>query len=129
MHKLTFKNNKDRTLSRMLLWANCHKRRKPYTKTTTDEYGLWLVKDTGIYLTSPTDEKFVNSRGAVNTVGYAHGYKPTKANQDYLWDKTYAVSRDDFAEFIPLTTDQVARVIRGGHIVINLGQTQLDVAA
>ena len=129
MHKLTFKNNRDRTLSRMLLWANCHKRRKPYTKTTTEEYGLWLVKDEGIYLMSPTDEKFVNSRGVINTVVYARGYKPTKKNQDYLWDKTHAVSGDDFAEFIPLATDQIARVIRGGHIVINLGPTLLDVAA
>ena len=129
MHKLTFKNNKDRTLSKMLLWANFHKRRKPYTKTTTEEYGLWLVKDEGIYLMSPTDEKFVDSRGVINTVIYAHGYKPTKANQDTLWDKTYAVSRDDFAEFISLTTDQVARVVRGGDIVININETQLAVAA
>lgn len=129
MHKLTFKNNKDRTLSKMLLWANCHKRRKPYTKTTTEEYGLWLVKDEGIYLMSPTDEKFVDSKGVINTVVYARGYKPTKKNQDYLWDKTHAVSGDDFAEFIPLTTDQVARVVRGGDIVININETQLAVAA
>ena len=68
MHKLTFKNDKRRTLSRMLLWANGNKRRKPYTKTTTKEYGLWLVKDEGIYLMSPTDEKFVDSKGVITTV-------------------------------------------------------------
>ena len=129
MHKLTFKNDKHRTLSKMMLWAKGNKRRKPYTKTTTKEYGLWLVKDEGIYLMSPTDEKFVDSRGVINTVVYAYGYKPTKANQDTLWDRTYAVSRDDFAEFIPLTTDQVTRVVMGGGIVININETQLEVAA
>ena len=78
MHKLTFKNNKDRTLSRMLLWANCHKRRKPYTKTTTDEYVLWLVKDDGIYLMSPTDENFCLDGDEISSIVHAEGYKPTK---------------------------------------------------
>jgi len=129
MHTLTFKNDKANTLSKMLEWANNHPRRIPYTKTTTDKHGLWLVKDHGIYLMSPTDENFVNSEGVKNTVVYAYGYKPTNKNQDYLWDKTHAVSGDDFAEFVALTTDQVERVLRGGHITIKLSATQMGVAA
>ena len=127
MHKLIFRNDKANTLSKMLEWANNHPRRIPYTKTTTNKKGLWLVKDDGIYLMSPTDDNFVNSNGDKNTVVYAQGYKPTKKNRDYLWDKTYAVSRDDFAEFIPLSAPMIARVNQGHPIRINLSATTFDV--
>ena len=80
------------------------------------------MKDDGIYLMSPTDEKFPS-------VVYAKGYKPTKGNCDTLWDKTYAVSPDDFVEFIQLKPDQIDRVKRGGHITIKISATQLQVIA
>ena len=129
MHKLTFKNDKANTLVKMLTWANGRPRRIPYSNDTTNSQGLWLVKDEGIYLMSPTDEKFVDEFGVVNTVVYARGYKPTKTNRDTLWDKTYDVSSDDFTKFVTLTADQVARVLDGGGITIKLNATTLEIAA
>ena len=43
----------------------------------------------------------------LNLVVYADGYEPTEENKDTLWDDTYEFSRDDFAEFIPLTSTQM----------------------
>ena len=122
MHKLTFKNDKANTLAKMLRWANGRPRRIPYSTTITNSQGLWLVKDEGIYLMSPTDKKF-------RTVVYARGYKPTKTNRDTLWDKTHDVSGDDFAEFVHLDAGQVTRVLDGGGITIKLNKTTLEIAA
>ena len=129
MHKLTFKNDKANTLAQMLKWANGHPRRIPYATTITNSQGLWLIKDEGIYLMSPTDENFVDKLGVANTVVYARGYKPTKTNRDTLWDKTYDVSSDDFTKFVTLTADQVARVLDGGGITIKLNATTLEITA
>ena len=85
MHKLIFKNDKAGTLAKMMEHSNAHKRRIPYTQDETTDQGLWLVKDHGIYLMSPTAENFIMTND-VNTVVYARGYKPTKANRDTLWD-------------------------------------------
>jgi hypothetical protein len=120
MSLLIFKNDKAGTLANMMEFSNAHKRRKPYTNEETEEYGLWLVKDEGIYLMSPTDNRF-------EKVVYARGYKPTKENRDTLWDKTHAVSGDDFAEFVQLTEDQMANVVKGGSIAIELDETQIAV--
>lgn len=122
MHKLIFKNDKAGTLAKMMKHSNAHKRRIPYTKEETYDYGLWLVKDEGIYLMSPTDKRF-------ETVVYARGYKPTKANRDTLWDKTHAVSGDDFAEFVRLTPNMVRNVLRGSDITIELSETEMAVTA
>ncbi len=129
MTKLVFKNDKANTLAKMMAWSNDRPRRIPYTKEYTDEHGLWLVKDEGIYLMSPSDDNFVSSDGVVNTVVYARGYKPTKANRDTLWDKTHAVSGDDFAEFIKLTSDQTTRIMQGFPIEIALSSTTVRVTA
>jgi hypothetical protein len=118
--KLTFKNDKAGTLAKMMKHSNAHKRRIPYTQDETE--------DQGIYLMSPTAENFIMSND-VNTVVYARGYKPTKANRDTLWDKTHAVSGDDFAEFVRLTPNMVRNVLRGGDITIELGETQMAVTA
>jgi|TARA_R110000787_G_scaffold193696_1_gene305242 hypothetical protein len=127
MAKLIFKNDKNDTLAKMMKWAEAHKRRIPYGQGGTKESGLWLVKDEGIYLMSPTEEKFVNDKKSVNTVVYASGYKPTKTNQDTLWDKTHDVSGDDFAEFIGLNDIQKRRVLEGCEIEINWGKKQYSV--
>ncbi len=127
MHKFFFDNDKNNTLSDMVAWASDRPRKIPYVKEYTDDMGLWLVKDEGIYLMSPTDERFVDKKGTKNKVVYAKGYKPTKANQDTLWDKTYDVSPDDFAEFIPLTDDQLRRAKNGYPIRIELSETQLNI--
>ena len=122
MTKLTFKNDMANTLADMLMWARHHERHIPYSQEPTEEYGFWLVKDEGIYLMSPTDDRF-------DKVVYARGYKPTNGNRDTLWDKTHEVSPDDFAEFIPLDIYQMERILRGGDITIKLNATNLEVTA
>ena len=112
----------------MVEWSKTHRRRIPYTKDYTDDLGLWLVKDDGIYLMASTDENYVNQKGVINTVVYARGYKPTKANRETLWHKTHAVSGDDFAEFINLTPDQTTRVMKGFPIEIALTSTTFSIA-
>ena len=128
MHKLTFKNDKAKTLTQMLEWSMRQERRKPYNKKPTSQHGFWLVKDDGIYLMSSTTKKFAIGE-QTNTVVYARGYKPTKRNENTLWDKTHAVSGDDFAEFIPLQDDQRIRILAGGDITIRLSATKLEVSA
>ena len=127
MNRLTFKNDKENTLKQMMEWSNNRPRRLPYTKDYTDELGLWLVKDEGIYLMSPSDESFVASDGVVNTVVYAQGYKPTKANRDTLWDKTHTVSPDDFAEWIPFNKKQAEAIGQGRSVVIRLSKNHIDI--
>jgi hypothetical protein len=58
---------------------------------------------------------------------YAQGYSP-KVGDD-LWHKTYAVSRDDFLEFIPLDERQIVRLENGGDLTIRLSETQLEIIA
>ena len=129
MHKLKFYNDKNNTLSDMIAWAITRPRKIPYVKEYTDDMGLWLVKDEGIYLMSPTEENFVNGEGVINTVVYARGYKPTKENRDTLWEKTHQVSGDDFAEFITLSPDMVRNVLNGGTITIELNETEMAITA
>ena len=126
MHKLIFKNDKAKTLAKMLEWSNSRERRKPYNNKPTSEHGFWLVKDDGIYLMAPTTESFATGK-KINTVVYARGYKPTKGNEGSLWDKTHAVSGDDFAEFVPLQDDQRVRILAGGDLTIELSENQMAV--
>ena len=70
--KLIFKNDKAGTLAKMMKHSNAHKRRIPYTQDETEDQGLWIVKDEGIYLMSPTAENFIMTND-VNTVVYARG--------------------------------------------------------
>jgi hypothetical protein len=110
----------------MLNWMKTHERKIPYVDETTDEYGLWLVKDHGIYVMSPSKERDLTKDDHTHVI-YAQGYSP-KVGDD-LWDKTHAVSGDDFAEFIPLDERQVARLENGGDLTIRLSETQLEIRA
>ena len=129
MHNLIFKNDKAGTLAKMMEHSNANKRRLPYVQDETKDEGLWLVKDEGIYLMSPTKENFVDGKGVINTVVYARGYKPTKENRDTLWEKTHQVSGDDFAEFITLSPNMIRNVLNGGTITIELNETEMTVTA
>ena len=119
MHKLTFKSDE---FPRMLAHMMKHPRKIPYEKTNTADYGLWLVKDDGIYVMSPSDKRDMDGDGV--HVIYADGYD---RDQEDIWDKTYAVSGDDFAEFIPLHRKQVQRLIQGGELKILLSATEFEV--
>jgi hypothetical protein len=122
-------------LAPMMKHAMAHERKLPYAEKVTKQQGLWLVKDEGIYLMSPTEKRFRNAwankslKPEHSTVVYANGYKPTKANRDTLWDKTYSVSPDDFVEFLPLGEGQVTNICKGGSITVWIEGEQLEYAA
>ena len=121
MHKLTFKSDE---FPRMLSHMRKHPRKIPYEEKNTARYGLWLIKDDGIYVMSPSDKRDMDGDGA--HVIYADGYD---RDQEDIWDKTYAVSRDDFVEFIPLLYDQMEKLMQGGELKILLSATELEVHA
>jgi hypothetical protein len=102
-----------------------HDRKIPYVDETTDEYGLWLVKDEGIYLMSPSSERDIVSKNKCHVI-YARGYSPRVKD---LWEKTHDVSGDDFAEFIPLSEQQMIRVRRNGELDIRLSETEVSIYA
>ena len=122
MHTLKFKSKEFR---RMLNFMIRHERRKPYTNEKTSEYGLWLVKDQGIYLMSPTSERDLVNEESSHII-YAKGYSPKAEN---LWEKTHMVSGDDFAEFIPLELPQVERLKEGGDLTIRISDTEIEIRA
>ena len=125
-NRLTFKGP---DLVMVLVWARNNDAVYPYTHKPVDEQGLWLVKDEGIYLMSAcnTDGKGLKKADGKPVVTYARGYDPKY--EDDLWEKTYAVSHDDFAEFIPLGqlfeewTDQQLR-----YLAVTLDEKTLEVA-
>jgi hypothetical protein len=127
MHKLKFKSNKTlRSLAKETLNADTFK--IAYKKETTDQKGFFLVKDEGIYLMN----SYVNKDGErknVNSVVYAQRFNPKYDLKGDLWDRTYEVSRDDFAENIPFEEEALMRIASGGDITINLSETQMEVIA
>lgn len=127
MHKLKFKSNKTlRSLAKETL--NADKFKIAYMKETTDQKGFFLVKDEGIYLMN----SYVNKDGErknVNSVVYASGYNPKHDKHNDLWERTYQVSADDFAENLPFEEEALMRIASGGDITINLSDTQMEVIA
>ncbi len=122
MHTLKFRSKE---FTRMINWMIPRKRKIPYVNETTDEYGLWLVKDEGIYLMAPSPERDIVSNDKCHVI-YARGYSPRVKD---LWEKTHAVSGDDFAEFIPLSEQQMKRVALFGELDIRLSETEVSIYA
>ena len=122
MHRLKFRSKE---FARMIDHMVKHDRKIPYVDETTDEYGLWLVKDEGIYLMSPSSERDIVSKNKCHVI-YARGYSPRVKD---LWEKTHAVSGDDFAEFIPLSEQQMKRVALFGELDIRLSETEVSIYA
>ena len=130
MTALHFKNNVPYSqLKRIVQHSQKVKRKIPYEDKYTKDMGVWLVKDHGIYLMAPTDEERDIDENGHTVVCYAEGFSPKVED---LWHKTYAVSRDDFAEFIPLNREQVADILatpRGKRgLTIKLTETQIGVS-
>ena len=127
-HRLIFKSNKSlRKLARDTLKASNFK--IAYREKYTSKKCFYLVKDDGIYLmncysNNPNKEL---GRDEPNTVIYASGFNP-KYNKD-IWEKTYEVSRDDFAENIFFSDDQLERILNGGNVDICLSETEYEVRA
>jgi len=65
----------------------------------------------------------------VEHVVYASGFNPKHDKNDDLWDRTHAISGDDFAENIPLDISQLNRLRDGGNLTIKLTPTTLQVEA
>ena len=95
-------------------------------KYTTDK-SFYLVKDDGIYLMNAYQTPKDKTPKTNSTVVYASGFNP-KYNKD-VWEDSYQVSRDDFAENIYFTNDQLKRVANGGSIDISLTEDSIGVRA
>ena len=98
--------------------------RVPYTKKTTKQKGFYFVKDEGIYVMNG----YANKDNEDNLVVYALGYDPHK--DDDVWERSWrAVDRDDFAESIPLSDEQLQRLVEGGHLVLEFSATAIKIEA
>ena len=127
-HKLKFRSNKSLVkLARDTIKASNFK--VAYRNKYTTEKCFYLVKDDGIYLmncyTTKPDQAL--GRDKPNTVVYASGYNP-KYN-DNVWEDSYQVSRDDFADNMYFTDDQLFRIANGGDINITITPTSYEVRA
>ena len=96
--------------------------RIPYTKKTTKQKGFYFVKDEGIYVMNG----YANKDPEDNLVVYALGYDPHK--DDDVWERSWrAVGRDDFAESIPLSEQQLTRLLLGRHLVLEVSETDIKI--
>jgi len=121
-HKLKFRSNKSLVkLARDTIKASNFK--IAYRDKYTAEKCFYLVKDDGIYLMNC----YKDNPNKSNTVIYASGYNP-KYN-DNVWEDTYQVSRDDFADNMYFTDDQLDRIANGGDINITITPTSYEVRA
>jgi len=126
MTTLTFNSNKTlKSLARETLFAKEFK--TAYVDETTNERSFWLVKDEGIYVMNCYVKN--GKREKVNQVIYASGFNPKHDKNDDLWDRTHAVSGDDFAENIPLGISQLNHLRDGGNLTIKLTSEYIEVIA
>ena len=126
MTTLTFNSNKNlKSLARETLSSKVF--HQPYTQETTEQRGIFLVKDEGIYIMDAYADKHPDSYN--RRVIYASGYNPKHDKYGDLWDRTYAVSRDDFGEFVRMDDDALIRIMKGGKITIKLTPTTMEVRA
>lgn len=102
--------------------------RLPYSKKTTSEKGVFFVKDEGIYLMNAFDQEKGETPSKSGLVTYALGYDPKK-NEDVHQDSVEAVGGDDFGEFLPLSDEQLDRIINGGKVWVRVTQEEIEVSA
>ena len=87
-----------------------------------------LVKDHGIYVMSGAahDKELWDAKAKKFKVAYAKGFDP---DQEDLWEKTYAVSGDDFAESVPLSKTQLLNIAKGQPLRIRITPTEMLINA
>ena len=125
-HKLKFRSNKSLVkLARDTIKASNFK--VAYRNKYTTEKCFYLVKDDGIYLMNAYKTPKGKTPKTNKTVVYASGYNP-KYN-DNVWEDSYQVSRDDFADNMYFTDDQLDRIANGGDINITITPTSYEVRA
>jgi hypothetical protein len=108
-----------------------NKCRIPYTNKISKEPGMWLVKDSGVYLmaagSGPKVPAGPKGKDGVDRplVVYAVGHDPNKDKETWHYDREVC-GGDDFAEFIPLgrLADQAEK---GMKVVIDITPTELGV--
>ena len=99
-----------------------HKFKLPYQDKFSEQRGVWMVKDNGIYIMN------AHKRKGGNIVVYADGYNPD-LNDDWWEDCRDAVGGDDFAEFIPLGIRQLMRIINNKDpLYIELTETEIKIS-
>ena len=126
MTTLTFNSNKTlKSLAKETLFSKEFK--IAYRDKITKKKSFWLVKDDGIYVMNCYVKN--GKREKVNQVIYASGFNPKHDKNGNLWDRTYAVSHDDFAENIPLDISQLNHLRDGGNLTIKLTSEYIEVIA
>ena len=91
--KLKFKTSK--ALRQVCMTAFQNDLKLPYGQGPANARGIWLVNDAGVYIMP------ANSKGKPEHIAYAQGFR-----RDGIFG-------DDFAEFIPLSINQLDRIING----------------
>ena len=125
-HKLKFRSNKSLVKLARETITNSNFKIAYRDKYTTDKC-FYLVKDDGIYLMNAYSTPKGKTPKTNKTVVYASGYNP-KYNED-VWEDSYQVSRDDFADNIPMSDDQLGRIANGGDVEITITPYTYEVRA
>mgnify|MGYP003128882744 FL=1 len=96
-----------------------------YEQKYTSNKSLWLVKDEGIYLMNcyKKTEEFLKK----DFVVYARGFNPNTLDRELVWDRSYEISRDDFAENIPLNATMIKDIVHGLDLHIYISEKEIRV--
>ena len=91
----------------------------------TSNKSLWLVKDEGIYLMNcyKKTEEFLKK----DFVVYARGFNPNTLDRGLVWDRAREISRDDFAENIPLNATMIKNIVHGLDLHIYISEKEIRV--
>ena len=91
----------------------------------TSNKSLWLVKDEGIYLMNcyKKDTEFLKK----DFVVYARGFNPKTLDRGLVWDRAREISRDDFAENIPLNATMIKNIVHGLDLHIYISEKEIRV--
>tara|TARA_A100001515_G_scaffold56938_1_gene44862 strand:+ start:105 stop:491 length:387 start_codon:yes stop_codon:yes gene_type:complete len=125
-HKLKFRSNKSLVKLARETLTNSNFKIAYRDKYTTDKC-FYLVKDDGIYLMNAYSTPKGKTPKTNKTVVYASGYNP-KYNEN-VWEDSYQVSADDFADNIPMSDDQLGRIANGGDVEITITPYTYEVRA
>ena len=96
-----------------------------YEQKYTSNRSLWLVKDEGIYLMNcyKKTEEFLKK----DFVVYARGFNPNTLDRGLVWDRAREISRDDFAENIPLNATMIKNIVHGLDLHIYISEKEIRV--
>ena len=96
-----------------------------YEQKYTSNKSLWLVKDEGIYLMNcyKKTEEFLKK----DFVVYARGFNPKTLDRGLVWDRAREISRDDFAENIPLNATMIKNIVHGLDLHIYISEKEIRV--